>query len=77
MCMASVDTAAASRRFGFPGNWLEAEVGLLTAMAQEGFVTVDGSIVRLTETGLPFARVAAHAFDAYAETAPVRHSVAI
>ncbi len=77
MCMSSVDTAAAARRFGFPGNWLETEIGLLSAMARDGFVTLDGAIVRLTEAGLPFVRVVASAFDAYADTGPVRHSVAV
>ena len=49
----------------------------LQPMLARGLADLEGGKLRVTETGQPFARMVASAFDAYLSEAPGRHSLAI
>jgi len=49
----------------------------LDEMVADGLVEIDGYRVAVSETGRPYVRVAAAAFDSYLAAAAARHSVAV
>jgi oxygen-independent coproporphyrinogen-3 oxidase len=49
----------------------------LRQLEQDGVVALEGRVLRLTEEGRPFMRLAAAAFDAYLKHGAARHSVAV
>ena len=63
MCHFAVDVATLAPEADLTGAFER-----LTALAQEGLVQVAGTKVAMTEAGRPFVRVAAQAFDAYAQS---------
>jgi oxygen-independent coproporphyrinogen-3 oxidase len=54
-----------------------AELESLRPLADEGLLVVDGARATMTETGRPYVRIAAAAFDAYLGASQKRHSVAV
>ena len=54
-----------------------AEIAALHALAEEGLLRIDGARITMTESGRPFVRIAAAAFDAYLAKSPKRHSLAV
>lgn len=77
MCDGTVDTVAVAHLFGQPDDWCAEELEDLGEMAKDGLLTVTSGCVRMTESGLPFVRLAATAFDSYHRRALARHSVAV
>jgi oxygen-independent coproporphyrinogen-3 oxidase len=72
MCDLAVDLEPYIERGGF-----EAELEALAPLETEGLACVHGHRITITETGRPFVRLAAAAFDAYLPKARARHSVAV
>ena len=54
------------------GHMMKAEMGDRVVL-----IEIDGADIRVTETGRPFVRIAAAAFDAYLAAGQKRHSVAV
>ena len=77
MCDFELDAAEAAARFGAAPDWAEPAFARLADLRADGFATVEGARLRLTEAGLPLARVAAAAFDAYLGEGAARHSLAV
>jgi oxygen-independent coproporphyrinogen-3 oxidase len=59
------------------GSDFDAEFKAITPLAAEGLVHLDGKRIVLTETGRPFVRIVASAFDAYRAISATRHSAAV
>jgi oxygen-independent coproporphyrinogen-3 oxidase len=72
MCDLELDLDA----FGGPARFT-AELEALAPLAKEGLLRIDGARVVVPESGRPFVRIAAAAFDAYAARSQKRHSVAV
>ncbi len=53
------------------------ELAALKPMADEGLIQTNGPRISVTESGRPFVRIAAAAFDAYLAAGQKRHSVAV
>jgi oxygen-independent coproporphyrinogen-3 oxidase len=78
MCEHRLEFAALSRELGldFPRVYA-AELASLAALEADGMVTRTDSGIEITDTGLPFVRVAASRFDAYLGRGPGCHSRAV
>jgi len=77
MCTLDVDLDAVRLRHGAAGPVFDAEGGRLAALAKDGMVEIDGSVVRMTEAGRPFVRIVAAVFDSYLQHGLARHSQAV
>ena len=77
MCDFTVDLAAvAARHAADPATLMDAAPAL-QAMARDGLVQWTGYDLRVTDTGRPFVRGVAAAFDTYLGTGIGRHSAAV
>ena len=77
MCDFAVDLAAvAARHDADPATLMDAAPALQT-MARDGLVQWAGYVLRVTDTGRPFVRGVAAAFDTYLRTGIGRHSAAV
>src|SRR5262249_35304928 len=74
MCDFAVDLAACD---GAGKIDFTAPVETLAPLCAEGLVAIDGAGVTITESGRPFVRLAAAAFDAYLDQGAARHSRAV
>jgi oxygen-independent coproporphyrinogen-3 oxidase len=74
MCDLRADPANLARRHGLAEDTLAAEIESLGPMVDDGLAEIAGGIVRITESGRPFMRVIAAAFDGYFAGQPARHS---
>lgn len=78
MCAFSVDLDRIAMDGGgtavFDGS---EEIAALGKLQSQGLVTIDGRRITVTESGRPFARIVAAAFDAYLARQQARHSVAV
>ncbi|MCT4655935.1 MAG: oxygen-independent coproporphyrinogen III oxidase [Cohaesibacter sp.] len=73
-----VDVAAVAKDFGVNLQAIRASAySYLDELIEDGVVTRDGDIVRVTHEGRPLVRLAAAAFDAYLHKGKGRHSVAV
>jgi len=77
MCSFQVDLSAAAGEFGLSGISFGPEKMRLQELADDGLVSLDGSMVQVSEAGQPFVRVIAAAFDQYLDQGPGRHSKAV
>jgi oxygen-independent coproporphyrinogen-3 oxidase len=77
MCDFAVDYGAIARAHGFDEDMFDDAIPHLSALAEEGLISLDRRRVALTRDGRPFARLAAAAFDAYLHSRAARHSVAV
>lgn len=77
MCDDRVDLAAVCAAHGAKLETFDEEVAALDEMVADGLVEIDGAVIRVTERGRPFVRLAAAAFDAYLTRGAARHSVAV
>jgi oxygen-independent coproporphyrinogen-3 oxidase len=59
------------------GSDFDAELKAITPLAAEGLVHLDGKRIVVTDTGRPFVRIVASAFDAYRASSATRHSAAV
>jgi oxygen-independent coproporphyrinogen-3 oxidase len=75
MCDFEADVGAA--RAGADAIDFSAEIEALAPLRGEGLVEIDGARIRITESGRPFVRLVAAAFDAYLPRGPARHSRAV
>ena len=77
MCDFAVDFGGIALGHGFAVDAFDDAIAPLRALEANGVVTLTARRVEVTERGQPFVRLAATAFDAYLETAAVRHSAAV
>ena len=77
MCDLSVDLSAVGADLGAPPDGFAGELSALAPMARDGLVELDGSRVRITETGQPLMRTVCAVFDRYLGTGKGRHSRAV
>ena len=76
MCDFAVDYGALARASGDKTSLDDAETWL-EDLVRDGVIERSGRMVRVTEAGRPFVRLAAAAFDAYLHKGVARHSVAV
>lgn len=72
LCAFEADVRPDGGLAAFPGA-----ADALAPLAADGLVAIDDDVVRVTQKGRPFARLAAQAFDAYRAGSTARHSVAV
>ncbi len=77
MCEFAVDLAAVAARHGADPAALMDAAPALQAMARDGLVQWSGYELHLTDTGRPFVRGVAAAFDTYLRSGVGRHSAAV
>jgi oxygen-independent coproporphyrinogen-3 oxidase len=77
MCDLSVDLDKVCEKFAVSKATFVPEMEKLKAMAEDGIITLKGNTITVTETGRPFVRLVAAAFDAYLESGKGRHSRAV
>ncbi len=78
MCDLEVDLAAQCAAYGRAPDSLDDALGALAEMEADGLVERRGRVVRITERGRPWMRIACAAFDAYfAEGGAPRHARAV
>ncbi|HEY2136471.1 MAG TPA: oxygen-independent coproporphyrinogen III oxidase [Xanthobacteraceae bacterium] len=76
MCDFTADPRAIAAQFGVDEGF-DDELGSLAPLAAQGIVTTSGDRVVVTESGRPFVRLVAAAFDSYLAGSAQRHSVAV
>ncbi len=77
MCDLKVDLDDICARHGVSRATFVPEMEKLAPMADDGLVTLAGNTVAVSETGRPFVRLVAAAFDAYLTSGKARHSRAV
>lgn len=77
MCDLSVDLDQICDAFQVSKATFVPEMETLAPLADDGLVILDGNKVRVTETGRPFVRLVAAAFDTYLKSGKARHSRAV
>jgi len=77
MCDFSVSVTELRRRFGSAAEAVLIEMAYAAQGDADGVVEFDGQTFAITETGRPYVRSVAAAFDAYLSTGAGRHSVAV
>lgn len=77
MCDLRVDLDAVADRHGVSGDLFNEDIENLAELRAYGLAEVDGHIVQITESGRPFVRIAAAAFDSYLRSETGRHSEAV
>jgi oxygen-independent coproporphyrinogen-3 oxidase len=77
MCGFAVDLAAVAARHGAVADTLMEAASVLTPMEHDGLLCWSGHRLGVTQTGRPFVRTIAAAFDAYLRSGIARHSAAV
>lgn len=78
MCDMAVDLDAAAGATGYgSATDFSSEIASLQPFRDNGSVEIDGSRIRITESGRPYMRLVASVFDTYLAQAKSRHSVAV
>ena len=77
MCDFSVDYGVIAENMLGDASAFDAAQADLAQLIREGVAFQEGRRVSITETGRPFMRLVAAAFDAYLPTRAARHSVAV
>ncbi|MBT4218532.1 MAG: oxygen-independent coproporphyrinogen III oxidase, partial [Rhodospirillaceae bacterium] len=77
MCDLAVDLDEVAKRHNADVTMFIPEMAKLTDMANDGIVTIGNNKIQVTETGRPFVRLVAAAFDAYLSQGKARHSRAV
>lgn len=77
MCNLTVDLSARCAEFGADIKDLSADIEKLMPLTEDAICTIDGSTLRVSETGRPFVRLVASAFDKYLNSGLGRHSKAV
>lgn len=75
MCDLRVDLDAIAKQYGFRQSDFASELADLKILADEGYVILDGSIVRVTDRA--YARAIGSLFDTYLARGEAVHSVAV
>lgn len=76
MCDLTVDLAAVARQVGVEEEFFDERLAL-AALAQDGLVAVNGSVVTVREAARPLVRSVAAVFDAYRAEGAGRYSQAV
>ena len=77
MCDLSVDLNSVCNKFNVPNKIFSTEIEKLNPLFEDGIVDLFNNIISVTETGRPFVRLVAAAFDAYLDSGKGRHSRAV
>ena len=77
MCNLTVDLAARCAEYGVDVTSLDDDVKKLLPLTDDNICTIKDHTINVTETGRPFIRLVASAFDKYLVTGQARHSQAV
>ncbi|MBL6941095.1 MAG: oxygen-independent coproporphyrinogen III oxidase [Rhodospirillales bacterium] len=77
MCDLSVDLDEVCDKFSVSKATFVPEMEKLAPLAEDAIITIIGNTITVTETGRPFVRLVAAAFDAYLDSGKGRHSRAV
>lgn len=77
MCNLTVDLAARCAEYDIDVASLDKDVEKLRPLVEDEICTIDGHTITVTETGRPFIRLVASAFDDYLDSGLGRHSKAV
>lgn len=77
MCDMAVDLAEVCALHNASTDDFATEVDHLRPLADDGLLTVDGTVITMTEQGRPYVRLAAAAFDQYLKAGEQKHSRAV
>ena len=77
MCDMEVDLESAAMAHGVAASDFADEIDAAVPLAADGLVAIDGTRVRITEAGRPYARVVCALFDRYLNAAQQRHARAL
>lgn len=78
MCDFEVDIDALVSQMGaISVTELDADIASLVPLKAEGVLEIEGRRISMTESGRPFVRLAAAAFDTYLKRGQARHSAAV
>ena len=77
MCNLTVDLNARCSEYGVDVNSLDTDIEKLTPLTEDGICTIADGHITVLETGRPFIRLVASAFDAYLGSGEGRHSKAV
>ena len=70
-------TCSFCNKFNVPNKIFSTEIEKLNPLFEDGIVDLFNNIISVTETGRPFVRLVAAAFDAYLDSGKGRHSRAV
>ncbi len=77
MCDLTVDLDKVCETYGISKATFVPEMEKLSPLAEDGIISQQGNTIHVTETGRPFVRLVAGAFDTYLESGKGRHSRAV
>ncbi len=77
MCDLTVDLDIVCEEFNISKATFVPEMEKLKPLAEDAIVSLQGNTITVTETGRPFVRLVAAAFDAYLDSGKGRHSRAV
>ena len=77
MCDLDIDLGEICQAHGASIDAFDAERQSLVPLAEDGIITLDGARITVTESGRPFVRLVAAAFDTYLKQGEQRHSKAV
>ena len=60
-----------------PKGWWHDALPALQELIEDGLVTLEGALLQICDSGRPYLRVIAAAFDSYLQTQNARHSIAV
>jgi oxygen-independent coproporphyrinogen III oxidase len=77
MCDLACDVDAVCEKFEVSKATFVPEMEKLASMAEDGLITLTGNTISVTDSGRPFVRLVAAAFDSYLDSGKGRHSRAV
>ena len=77
MCDLNVNLDSVCKQFTVPNTIFTPEIQKLQPLCEDGIIELLDNTITVTETGRPFVRLVAAAFDAYLDSGKGRHSRAI
>ncbi|WP_413204011.1 oxygen-independent coproporphyrinogen III oxidase [Rhodospirillum sp. A1_3_36] len=77
MCDMAVDLAKITHDHGLPDSAFDDELAAMAPFQDDGIVSVEGSVIRVTDMGRPLSRAVCAAFDKYLKAGEQRHSRAV
>jgi oxygen-independent coproporphyrinogen III oxidase len=77
MCDLTIDLDSVCEQFEISKATFVPEMEKLAPLCEDGIITQEGNTITVTDTGRPFVRLVAAAFDSYLDSGKGRHSRAV